>query len=443
MLKKINLFFLAFLIIFITVPNPVYAENNPPVVYTIEIEGTITAGTAIFIDRAIQAAEGDQVEALLIKINTPGGLVNATLDILQAMTSSTVPTITFVTPKGGIAASAGSFILISGNIAVMSPGTTCGAAMPVTIGTTGESPVAADEKTINFLAGHIRSIASERNRPTDIAEKFVTENLTLSYSEALEIGIIDYLADDTTDLLNIIDNVELILNDEKTIVLNTKDANIISIEQKSEEKLINLLSNPQLAMILLMLGLYGLIIGFNSPGFFLPEVLGGICLILGLFGIGLFEINLAAGLLIFLGLALLIAEAFTPTYGILAVGGVISIVLGILFFPIEPLMPSLWFSSFKAWAIAIGILGAFFISLVLFQILRLKKMITVHGEQELSGKAVVVSTIDPIGMIKIQGEIWKAKSKNNDTIFEGEEVKVLKRTGVEVLVERIAKQSST
>ena len=161
----------------------------------------VTSGTARNIQRGLRLAEKEQADAVVILLNTPGGLVSATLEIIQDMSASSLPVLTYVNPQGAIAASAGTFILLNGHIAAMSPGTTCGAAMPVTMAAPGDEPAAADQKTINFLAGHMKSIAAERGRPGDLAERFVTENLVLNNNEALEKKVVDLNAADLTELL--------------------------------------------------------------------------------------------------------------------------------------------------------------------------------------------------------------------------------------------------
>ncbi len=409
-------------------------EESEPLVYTVLVEDMVTAGTFQYINRAINVAEQYNADAIVIILNTPGGLVNSTLDIIKAISSSNVPVITYVNPKGGIAASAGTFILISGHVAAMTPGTTCGAAMPVTMSTPGDSPQAADDKTINFLAAHMKNVAENNGRSGDIAERFVTENLSLNAEEALVNKIVEYNAPNLEDLLLQVDGLEVMVNN-KAILLNTANAQINFIEKIIDEKLTNTLSNPTIAVILLMLGVYGLIIGFNSPGFFLPEVLGAICLILGLYGIGTFEVNLAAGLLLLLGVGLLIAEAFTPTFGVLAAGGVISIVLGIMFIPIEPMMPSTWFGTFKIMAFGVGVVGAGLVSVMLAGIWRLRKLSPVHGTDEfIKQKALTISELNPSGQIRVKGEIWQAISEDGSTIPAGTSVKVVARQALLLIV---------
>lgn len=428
---------LAFLI---NMPTFWQAQANKPLVYTVEIEDMVTRGTYQHVHRTINLAKQYEAEAVIIKINTPGGLVNSTLDILKVISGSDIPIITYVAPKSGIAASAGSFILISGDIAAMTPGTTCGAAMPVTMSTPGDSPQAADEKTINFLAAHMKTVAEDKGRAGEVAKSFVTENLSLNAEEALEQGIIEYLAPNLENLLQQVDGLEIIVND-KPIILNTANANITNVEKIVDEKLTNTISNPTIAIILLMLGVYGLIIGFNSPGFLFPEVLGAICLILGLYGIGSFEVNITAGLLLILGVGLLVAEAFTPTYGVLAAGGVISIVLGILFMPIEPMMPIGWFTGFKVMAIGVGAVGAVLILVILTGIWRLRKINPMHGKTEfIEQKAETITELNPTGQVRLKGEIWQAKAEDNLMIPAGTKVEIVARENLWLIVKKDEKE---
>ena len=416
-------------------PVPARGQDEQALVYTVNVEDTVTSGTAKNIKRAIDYAQSQNADALVILINTPGGLVDATLDIIQDMSRAEIPVITYVTPQGAIAASAGTFILMGGHLAAMSPGTTCGAAMPVTMTAEGGGTEAADQKTINFLAEHMRSIAQERGRPGDIAEKFVLENLSLNNQEALKQGMIDAAAKDLEELLEVINGRDVSTAAGK-IILNTGDAQIINLEMTTEEKLTHIISNPSLAVILLMLGIYGLIIAFSTPGFFLPVVLGSIFLILGLFGVGLFEVNLTAILLIVLGIVLLITELFTPTYGVLGVGGIVSIVLGILFLPVEPLMPGNWFTAFKGMAIGTGIVGAGFVFIVIRGVFNLRKIKPMQGEAEFADSVgIVIDPLNPLGQVRIRGEIWQAVSKNGE-IPAGNKVKVIARDGINLVVER-------
>ena len=437
--KVATAFVLFFLLIFTA---SIGADNAQPTVVTVTVEGMVTAGTANTINRAIETAENQGAQALVIQLNTPGGLVAATLDIIQDISAAQIPIVTYVTPSGAIAASAGTFILISGHVAVMSPATTCGAAMPVTVAPTGEGSQTADDKTINFLAGHMRSVAGERGRPVDIAERFVTENLTLDDKEALEKQVIDYIAGNLTELLETIHGKEVTVQGNN-VTLNTSGANILALEMNLAERITHFVSNPQVTFILFLLGVYGLIIGFNSPGTFLPEVMGSISLVLALYGFGLFEVNILAGVLIIIGIGLLIIEVMTPTYGVLGVGGIISIVLGSIFLPVEPMMPVDWFSRFRNSAIGIGIISGILFIILLSALMKLRKVQKVHGEEEFADQVVaVVEDINPEGLVKIKGEIWKAVSKDGSIIPQGESVRVISRKDMHLVVEPIIKNTN-
>jgi len=304
-------------------------KDDEKVIYVLRIEDTITEGTALDVVEGLQEAEAMGAEVVLIELDTPGGLVSSMLKISEAILNSEVPVITYVTPKGAIAASAGSFILISGNIAAMSPGTTTGAAMPVEIGVEGRK--AADEKTINFFAGHVESIAASRGRNATQAKRFVTDNDVLNENLALERGIIDLIAEDETELLNKVDGITVkIGNENRTIA--TKDASLYIKRKTVRSSLLELLSNPQIAVILMMVGIYGLIFGFMSPGTYVPEMIGAICLILALYGMGLFEVNVFGIILIIVAVILFIAEALTPTFGILTTGGAVCLIVGALIY---------------------------------------------------------------------------------------------------------------
>jgi len=415
---------------------PAHTANSSPTVYTYTIEGTVTAGTSRYIIRGLEQAARNQADAVIIYINTPGGLVSSTLEMIQAISASPVPVITYVQPQGAISASAGTFLLISGHVAAMAPATSCGAAMPVNIVAPGETPKAADQKTINYLAGHMKSLARERGRPADLAERFVKENLTLDSQEALQAGVVEYLAADTKDLLRQLDGQPVKLPNGKKLILNTASAQTKHFSMNESERFISIISDPMLTMILLTIGIYGLIIGFSSPGFFFPEILGAISLVLGLFGLGLFEVNLAAALLILFGVGLLVAELFTPTYGVLGISGVISVVLGILFFPVEPLMPHGWAVSFRSAALGIALVGVLLVIWIVVGLVNLRKHPPVHGNKEFNNlKGITVQTLNPAGLVKVQGEIWQAVSFDGQEIPAQTAVQVRSRQGLTLVVQ--------
>lgn len=432
-MRRSLLFTIIFILLFSITSgsNPSASQESP--IYIVQINDTVSSGTAAYIDRAVKTAEDNHAQAIIVMLDTPGGLVSSTLDIVKTINASRVPVITYVTPRGAISASAGTFILLSGHLAAMAPGTTCGAAMPVRVSSLGKYQ-AADEKTINIMAEHMKSIAQQRNRPADLVGSFVSENLSLSNREALNRGVIDIEASDLSDLIARSDGRK-VQTASGELVLKTANANLQNLNPNTKENLIHNISNPMLAMLLILIGLYGLIFAFHSPGFLLPEILGSISLILGLYGIGLFAINITAGLLIILGLALLIAEAHTPTWGILGVGGIASIVLGVVLFPVEPLLPFSWWSSFRFMALGIGVIGSGLLIIILRGVWRLRRFAPVHGESEFNHRnGVVMQDLNPRGLVQVQGEIWKASSKDEHIILKGSLVKIIGKEGLELLV---------
>ncbi len=392
--------------------------------YIIEIEGMVTAGTALRVENGIDEAARMGASAVLIRLDTPGGLVDATMDIVRSIDNSPIQVITYVSPEGAIAASAGTYILLSGDVAAMSPGTTCGACMPVTSDPLGETKP-ADEKTINFLTAYIRSIAEEEGRPVDIAERFVTENLAITSSEAMEKGVIDIIAEDVPDLL---DQMDL------------SGAEIYTQEGKLRDGVIDLLSNPQIAFMLLLVGIYGIMFGFMSPGTYVPETIGAICLILALYGLGTFDIGAFGIILIIAAVTLFIAEALTPTYGILTLGGVICLILGALMLPQEPLLSEGWFRTFRLVVIGMASASAAFFIFGVSAVVKTRKMKPTTGSEGLiglTGKAY--SKIGPTGIVKIKGEIWSVES--TEQIKKGEKVEVIDRRGLTLIVRKINVES--
>ncbi|MHC1566827.1 MAG: NfeD family protein [Candidatus Syntropharchaeia archaeon] len=403
-------------------------------VHVIRIDGAITEGTSIDVKEGMEEAIMENAVAILIEIDTPGGIADATLDISKEILNSKIPVITYVSPSGAIAASAGSFILISGNIAAMSPGTTVGAAMPVTIGPGGMD--VADEKTIKFFAGHMKSIASKRGRNATEAEKFVTENLVLNDRNALKFDIIDLIADNREDLLKKVDGMTVKVGDEN-VTLHTEGAEIVLKKKTLRSEIMNILGNPQIAFILLLVGIYGIIFGFMAPGTYVPETIGAVCLILALYGMGLFDVNAFGTILIIAAILLFIAEALTPTYGVLTVAGMVCLVLGAFMFPMEPFLPVEWFNEFRLLVFGMAIASAAFFLFALGAILKSRKKKVTTGTEELIGKVVKAETdIDPEGMIKVRGEIWKARTEG-EGIKMGEKVEIIGRDGLTLIVRKV------
>ncbi len=420
-------------------PEGIPEEQEEPVEtrgLLVRVEGTITSGTSRMLRNTLEQAEEENYDFLLVEIDSPGGLLDPTLKIMSDFLESPIPIITYVAPAGAISASAGSFLLLSGHKAAMTPGTSTGAAMPVQF-TPGGDQGAADEKTINFIEGHIRSVARERGRSEEIAGKFVTENLTLTADDALEETIIDVVSRSRAELLESLDGEEVQIRGE-TRELNTAGAELTEREMDIWERFENFLGNPQVTFLLMLVGIYGIIIGFSSPGTIVPEVGGALALILALFGLGIIEVDYLGLIMVALGIFFLVVELFTPTFGIFTTIGVALLVLGGFIFPGEPLMPPEWFANFRMLVLGIAAMSALFILVVLKKIINLRKL----GSENIKGifrdkEGVAAEKIAPQGMVRVGGEIWNARIDRSaavDSLEKGEKVEVTGREGMILIV---------
>ncbi len=392
-------------------------------VVVIEVGGTITAGQLHYLKRQIEESVEQGAQLMVVILNTPGGLVDATMEINRAFLNARIPIAVLVAPSGAIAASSGAFIVLSADIAAMAPGTTIGAAHPVALSPEGTIP--ADEKTTLFLAEHLRSLARAKGRPLEIAEKFVTENLTLNSWDALELGVIEYLVSDLDELLAELDGLE-VEKQGRSYTLSTAGAVLRRGEMNLREKLQNWLSDPQIAFLLLMLGVLGIYFGLNAPGTFVPEVIGGILLVMGIYGIGLFDTNTAGIVLLILGIGLIIAEIFTAGFGVLGIGGAVCLLAGAILLPFEPLMAAEWYASFRLTVFGV-VIGITILALLIAQRVIVSRRKWKGGSPYFKPvKGVAVSEIAPEGMIKARGELWKARSHDGSGIAVGTEVEVIR-----------------
>ena len=399
----------------------------------VKVSGEINEGTYITLAHAIDFAS-QHCEALLVELNTPGGTLQATQKIVQLFMNSPIPVIVYV-PKGAMCASAGSIILLSAHIAAMANGTAVGAATPVLIGF--DSP-RIENKTVNYMASYVKDIAKARGRNAEIAEKFVTEALTLTASEAYREGIIDVIANSRAELLKKIDgwNVNV---DGRTVKLNTTSYQLVEVKKPLQASLYEVISNPQLAAILLLLGIYLLIFGLTSPGI-LPETIGAICLVLALAGMGVISINYIGAILIILGIIFLIAELSTPTYGVLGAASVVCVVVGLLLLFREPLMPESFYETFPKFVAGIGFGLAAIMTFAVIKIAQIRKKKSEVGEV-VGLKGEVVEFRNGEGFAKVRGELWKIQS--DDELEVGDSVVVVDREGLTLKVRKIERRGRT
>ncbi len=395
-------------------------------VYTIEVDGIINPATAKFIVDSIDEATQQGAQCLIVQLDTPGGLMESMRIIVKKELSSTIPIIVYVAPGGARAASAGVFVTMAANIAVMAPGTHIGAAHPVTLGG-GEAKESKTmtEKIVNDTVAFVKNIAKTRGRNADWAEKAVVKSVSITDEEALKLNVIDLIAPDIPTLLSKIDG-RVVKMDGATRTLHTKGVQPKPIQMSWRDRLLEIISNPTIAYILLMLGIYGIFFELSSPGAILPGVVGGIFLILAFYALQMLPVNYAGLALILFAIILFIAEIKVVSHGLLAVGGVISLFLGSLMLfrsPVEYMRVSL-----SVIIPAVLVSAAFFIFAVTRAInARLKRPTT--GAEGLVGEVGIASTpIAPEGKVAIHGEFWNATSDQN--IEKGAKVQV---TGVKNL----------
>ncbi|MCK4307025.1 nodulation protein NfeD, partial [candidate division WOR-3 bacterium] len=322
-----------------------------------KVSGVIHPPTAEYTLKAIKQAEEDGAECLIIELDTPGGLDESMREITKAVLNAKVPVIVYVYPSGARCASAGVFILLSSHIAAMTPGTNIGAAHPVAMGG-GKMDETMKAKVENDAVAYIKSIAKKRGKNEEWAENAVRKSVSVTADEALELGVIDMIAENLEELLDKLDSLEVEL-ESGTRVLNTKGESTKEIKWSFKEKFFSKIANPTIAYMLLMIGMWGIILEFSHPGTFIPGVVGGISLILAFYSFQILPINYAGVGLIILGFILFIMEALTPTYGPLAIGGVISLALGSLML-IKVKAPFLQISRVSI-IVAVALTGSFFV----------------------------------------------------------------------------------
>lgn len=421
---------LAFLLILLCAS----ALAQQPVVYTIQIEGPIEPAVALYVHRAIQVSERNDVQALIVLLDTPGGLGQSMDDITKDFLASDVPIVVYVWPQGAKAASAGAIITLAANIAAMSPATNIGAAHPVGIG--GEQPDEVMSKKLeNDAAASARKLARERGRNVQVAESFVRKSISLTQDEAKKQNVIDIIADNQKDLLRQI-NGRKVKTAAGEVTINTKNARVVPIIPSLRERFLHVVGNPNVAYILMLIAIYGIIFELQNPGSVFPGVVGGIALILALFSFAVLPVNLTGVLLIVLGIALLVTDVFLPGHGILTVGGLIAFVSGSLIL-FETGSPVFRISVTLVVTMAV-VTGAFFLFAVGAGI-RAQKAKVVTGKEGMIGQVAEARTdIAPKGKVFAEGSWWNAVTEG-EPIKKGELVRI---TGMDKLLLKVKKEDN-
>jgi membrane-bound serine protease (ClpP class) len=409
--------------------------QEPGNVDVITIKGTINPVLIDYVERGIQEAESKGSEALIIQMDTPGGLDNAMREIIQLIVNSRVPVVVYVAPSGGRAASAGLYILLSAHVAAMAPNTATGAATPISMGEGGEQQM-SDElkaKVINDAIAYIRSLAESHGRNADWAERAVLEGISVTEQQALEFNVIDMVAPDIETLVAQLDGRQVKILGENFITLETSGAAVNYIPMKGIEGFLYAIADPNIAYILLSLAMLGIMVEIFNPGLIFPGVVGGISLLLAFYSLGVLPVNYAGILFIVLAFGLFVAEVLTTTFGLFTAGGIVSLVIGslILFQGASPVF------RVDPWLIAtmtIVIAGAF--AFIVHRAISAHRRQAKTGREELIGKTVAVkTTLNPEGTVFFKGERWAAISEEGK-IKAGEDVVINRVDSLTLYVSR-------
>lgn len=405
------------------------AQGSSAHVIQVDVEHVIHPLTVEIVQQAIKQAGEEDAAAVLLRINTPGGLLSATKEVIQAIVASETPIIVYVAPSGGRAASAGFMILMAADIAAMAPGTNTGAAHPVMMG--GEMDPVMKEKVTNDAAAAVRSVTNKRGRNPELAEKAVIESKAFTEQEALDAHLIDIVAPNVEALLAELDGKTIQRFDGTEHTMDLAQATVVLFELSRRQTILLALIDPNLAFVLLVLGLVGVYVEFTNPGLIFPGVAGAILVLLGAMALTVLPINWAAAALVVLGLVFFILEATTTTHGILAAGGVIAMVLGAVML-IDTDVPELSIN----WPTAIGVTLPFAaITVFLLQLaMRSFHLKVATGPEGMVGELGIAKTdIHAKGRVFVHGEWWNASSDN--LISSGAPVRVVRVENLKLRVE--------
>lgn len=410
------------------------AAPQGPVVYRIRVEGVISPASAMYISRGIREAHAAAAVALVVELDTPGGLLKSTDDITKAILASPVPVIVYVAPPGARAASAGVFVVYAAHVAAMAPTTNLGAATPVAVGggeQETESQRTMIRKATEDAVAKIRTLARRRGRNAEWGERAVRQAAALPSEEAVRMEVVDLLAADVHELLARVDGhtVEVLGGPQ---VLRTRGARVVDLDMDLRERLLDLLAEPNVGLILMTVAIYGILFELNNPGAVVPGVVGAIALILALASFAILQVNYAGLALIALGVALLMAELFVPGFGVLGVGGIVAFILGgiLLTSNQEP-----YLRASVPLVVALGLMTGGFFLFALGAGVRAQRRRPVSGREALVGRVGVAKTdLDGQGLVLVAGEDWTAES--DEPVRAGERVRVVGVEGLRLRVRR-------
>lgn len=444
----------ALLAVIVAVLGLPVAKTRAAVVHVVPIEGPIGPATSDFVSRSIDQAAAAGADLVVLRMDTPGGLDTSMRAIIHAIIGAPIPIVTYVAPSGARAASAGTYILYASHVAAMAPGTNLGAATPVPVGGGGfpgggqpadegeegedgeatSAPRSASEaKAVEDAAAYLRSLAEMRGRDPDFAERAVREAKSLTYQEALDAGVIDLVARNLDEFLAAIDGREVEL-ERGAHVISSADASVQTIAPDWRYQLLAIITNPNVAAILMLIGVYGIIFEFYSPGLVGPGLIGAICLLLGLYAFQVLPVSYAGVALLLLGTVLVVAEAFAPSFGILGITGIAAFTAGAILL-VDTDVPGFGISPYLVGALAASLSGVFLLTLGM--VLRGRDRPVVTGAEAVAhGHGEVVSWRDGEGQVRLEGEIWQARGPV--ALAPGARVKVASRDGLTLRVEPAA-----
>jgi membrane-bound serine protease (ClpP class) len=421
-----------FLLVLLLVSSSAFAADP---VSIIEMDGAIGPITVRLLNAALERARVEHAQALVIELNTPGGLERSMRSMVQSILSSEIPVIVYVAPTGARAASAGVFITMAGHVAAMAPATNIGAAHPVAVG--GQMDKEMVKKVESDAAAFARTIATERGRNVDWAEKAVRSSVSATEREAVKLKVVDLIADNVPDLLAKVDG-RVVKTSKGMVTLHTREATLKRIEVRFRDRFLAFISDPNVAYILMMVGMLGIFFELSTPGAILPGVIGGISLILAFFAFQSLPVNWAGLLLILFGLVLLVVEIKVTSHGVLTIGGVVAMVLGSLMLYDVPE------SGLRiSWFVLLPTVGAT-AGVVMFAVgagLRALHRPLTTGAAGMVGQTGVVRTaLDPEGQVLVGGELWGAVTRDGP-VPPGEHVEIVSVDGLTLMVTRTARRA--
>ena len=421
-----------------------YIFGQQSKVYSLTIDGAISPANADYFVRGLDTAIDNNAEILVLNLNTPGGLDKSMRSMIQVILSSPVPVVIYISPKGARGASAGTYLMYASHIAAMAPATNLGSATPVSIGMiepikpNNDKKKQSDARTpqeimhkkmLNDAQAYIRSLAQLRGRNETWAIKAVNQAANLSATEALEKNVIELIAYDQPELIKMLDQREVNLGN-KNVILELSDPEIINLTPDWRTELLIVITDPSIAYLLLLAGIYGLIFEFLHPGGLLPGVIGAICLMVALYALNMLPINLAGLALLIIGIGLMVAEAFAPSFGVLGLGGIVAFTFG-AFMLMEPNSPD--YQIAPALIIASALFSGLILILMVSMILKARRVPLVTGIEELiDHQAIAVEDFNGHGRVLIRGEVWQANCEQK--ITKDQEVKVIAVDGLTLKV---------